>query len=113
MTEKTTDQTVSAPAAQRKPFRRVHWVLTLIYGAVLMLSVPFAMRSLLIGPSEGVPETAFFFMNLSVAAIPFTIALSLVAVWMYHRGGAQRTAFIPYAFLPLNILVVLMLRAML
>jgi len=87
------------------------WVITLIYGIGLVFSAPLAMFALTRAPAEGVAETAFFFLNLSIAALPFTIALSLAAAWIYHRGGAVRAAFIPHLFPLVNIAIALILRA--
>ena len=89
------------------------WVITIVYGIGLVFSAPLAMFALTRAPAEGVAETAFFFLNLSIAALPFTIALSLAAAWIYHRGGAVRAAFVPHLFPLLNIAVILLLRALL
>lgn len=94
-------------------YRLWHWLLTIVYGLFMVLSLPFAMRSLMMGPGEDVPEGLFFAMNLAIAAVPFTIGVCLVASWMYHRGGAQRAAFIPYAIPLLNIAIAMVLRALL
>lgn len=90
-----------------------HWVLTILYGLLLLLSLPFALRSLMVGPADGVSEGLFFAMNLAIAAVPFTIAVCLVASWIYHRGGAQRAAFVPYGIPVVNVLIAFGLRALL
>ena len=94
-------------------YRPLHWFLTAIYGLMLIGSLPLALRSLILTPAEGVSEGLFFAMTLAIAAIPFTIAVCLTASWMYYRGGAHRTAFIPYAIPLVNIAVALLLRQVL
>ncbi len=89
------------------------WVITVIYGIGLVASAPLAMFALTRAPAEGVAETAFFFLNLSIAALPFTIALSLAAAWIYHRGGALRAAFLPHLLPLVNVAAILILRALL
>ncbi len=94
-----------------KRLRPWHWVLTVVFSLIFLLSLPFAMRSLLVGPAEGVGQTMFMFMNLSVAAFPFTVLLTMVAGWMYHRGGAQKTGFGVYIIPFVNIAIIFLLRA--
>lgn len=94
-------------------YRPWHWILTVLYGLLLLVSLPFALRALMMGPVEGVSQGLFFAMNLAVAAIPFTIGVCLTASWMYHRGGAQRAAFVPYAIPLVNIALALIMRALL
>lgn len=94
-------------------YRPLHWILTAIYLLLLVASLPSALMTLTLSPAEGVSEGLFFAMTLAIAAVPFTIAVCLTASWMYHKGGAHRTAFIPYAIPLLNIAVALILRAML
>ena len=94
-------------------YRMLHWVMTALYGLLLVASLPLALRALILAPAEGVSEALFFAMTLAVAAVPFTVAVCLTASWMYYRGGAHRTAFIPYAIPLANIAVALILRAML
>ncbi len=97
--------------APRKTYRGWHILLTAIYGVVLVFSLPLAFRSLTLGPAEGVSETAFLFFNLSIAAVPFTIAISLAAAWIYHRGGAGTAyAFAPYGIPLINAVAIAILR---
>lgn len=105
-------QSISVLLSKRR-YRPWHWGLTILYLLLLLASLPVAMRALILAPAEGVSEGLFFAMTLAVAAVPFTIMVCLVASWMYHRGGAQRAAFIPYAIPVLNVLIALALRAML
>ena len=104
-------ETPTMDATNRRRMARWHWAFTLVYGLLMVLSLPMALFALKQSPAEGVAETAFFFMNLSVAALPFTIGLSLAAAWIYHRGGVVRASFIPYTFPVLNLLLVVVLRA--
>ena len=94
-------------------YRPLHWILTAIYLLLLVASLPSALMTLTLSPAEGVSEGLFFAMTLAIAAVPFTIAVCLTASGRYHKGGAHRTAFIPYAIPLLNIAVALILRAML
>lgn len=89
-----------------------NWLFTLGYGVLFVLSLPFALRALVVAPAEGVNSTAFFFMNLTIAALPFTILLSLTGAWMYHRGGAHRGAYIAHSLPVANVLLIFLLRAM-
>ena len=97
----------------RQRCRPWHWGLTVIYGLLLVASLPLALVTLTLTPAEGVSEGLFFAMSLAVAAVPFTIAVCLTASWMYHLGGAQRAAFVPYAIPLLNIAIALVMRALL
>ncbi len=93
-------------------YRLLHWVLTALYGVVLLGSLVTAFLALFAAPQEGQSESLFFAMNLAIAAVPFTIAICLTASWMYHNGGAHRTAFIPYAIPLVNLGIVFVLRAL-
>lgn len=107
-----TQNDVSTILAMRR-YRPWHWILSILYGLLLIASLPIALMALMRSPMDGVSEGLFFSMSLAVAAVPFTIGVCLTASWMYHKGGAQRAAFIPYAFPVINIVVALVLRSML
>lgn len=102
--------TPAANEIDRKRLARWHWIITIVYVLVLAVSVPVALVALIQSPVDGVGATLFFFMNLSIAAVPFTIGLSLAAAWMYHRNGAFRAAFIPHLFPLVNLVLILVLR---
>ncbi|WP_425405701.1 hypothetical protein [Hwanghaeella sp.] len=93
-------------------YRPWHWGLSVLYGLLMLASLPSALVALKLTPAEGTSEGLFFAMSLAIAAIPFTIAVCLTASWMYHKGGAQRAAFIPYAIPLINIAAALILRSL-
>lgn len=98
----------------KSPTRRVfitHLGMTAVFLLILVLSIPLALHSLTREAAEDTSKYTFLFYNLSIAAVPFTIALSLACAWIYHRGGAPaHYSLAPYLIPCINLLVILLLR---